>query len=128
MLNKIKTEKDIELFMKKVNNFHDSCIKELKFVSGTYVDGDLSMIMNTKPCVAIIFQRQSEVLTTFELRLEYVENICVNTDLSASSEIYEAHLELKNNKFYWYSDLNYKMNISEVTWFSCKTIEWQELV
>ena len=34
MWNKINDYNDIENFMNVVNSFHDSCIKELKYLSG----------------------------------------------------------------------------------------------
>lgn len=125
MWEKIESQNDIDKFMEKIDKFHDSCIKEIQFTSGTYVDEDYSMIMNTKPCVLITYQRQSERYTTFELKLEYAQNICINTDLTMTSEILEAVFEKKENLYYWYSDLDYKNNLNQVTWFSCKSVEWR---
>jgi len=39
----IKTEPDITDFIKEMNYLSNSCIKEIKYVSGGYVNEDLSM-------------------------------------------------------------------------------------
>ena len=41
MWNEIRSEQDIRDFMDKVYAFHDSCIKEMHYVSGASVDADL---------------------------------------------------------------------------------------
>ena len=43
MWNEIRSEQDIRDFMDKVYAFHDSCIKEMHYVSGASVDADLRM-------------------------------------------------------------------------------------
>ena len=44
MWNEIKNEHDIEEFMNIVNEFSNSCIKEMRYISGGYVNAnDLSM-------------------------------------------------------------------------------------
>lgn len=40
MWNKIVNNEDINDFIKTVSGFHDSCIKEMKYVSGAYVNED----------------------------------------------------------------------------------------
>lgn len=43
MWNEIRSEQDIRDFMDKVYAFHDSCIKEMHYVSGASVNADLRM-------------------------------------------------------------------------------------
>ena len=43
MWNEISTDDDVLKFMEAVCFFHDSCIKEMSYVSGAYVDVNLSM-------------------------------------------------------------------------------------
>ncbi len=51
MWNEITNEEDLQSFMKCMYFFHDSCIKELKYISGAYVDENLStMGQGTVPC------------------------------------------------------------------------------
>jgi hypothetical protein len=43
MWNEINTAKDIEIFMETYGYFHDSCLKEIRYLSGAYVNSNLSM-------------------------------------------------------------------------------------
>ena len=43
MWNEISTDDDVLKFMEAVCFFHDSCIKEMSYVSGAYVDVNLSI-------------------------------------------------------------------------------------
>ena len=43
MWNEINNDKDLNSFMDMHYGFHDSCVKELKYISGAYVDENLSM-------------------------------------------------------------------------------------
>lgn len=43
MFKEIKTEKDIEELMKAYENFHDSCVVNIKYESGLKVDEDSAM-------------------------------------------------------------------------------------
>ena len=43
MWYEISSERDINDFMKKINFFHDCCIKELKYSSGAYVNNRYEM-------------------------------------------------------------------------------------
>ena len=52
---------DIEKFMKRICYFHDSCIKELKYLSGAFVDEDLAMYpVNDRRILKVAIQRQFE--------------------------------------------------------------------
>ena len=55
--------------MNRVNFFHDSCIKELKYVSGAYIEEDLSMYpLNDKRILNIIIQCQFEDVSMIEMQ------------------------------------------------------------
>ena len=43
MWNEITTAEDIVNFMNMFGYFHDSCIKEIKYVNGAFVNEDLGM-------------------------------------------------------------------------------------
>ncbi|MBR7081811.1 MAG: hypothetical protein IKI49_03790 [Oscillospiraceae bacterium] len=59
---------DVSDFMNSVDNFHDSCIKELIYVSGSYVLPDLSMhALNDMRKLRVIIQRQFATMTTIEI-------------------------------------------------------------
>ena len=67
MWHEICIEKDITFLMETVGYFHDSCLKELKYVSGAYVNNDLSMhpINDTRE-LKMIIQRQDESPSAIE--------------------------------------------------------------
>lgn len=126
--NKIETNEEVKEFMKNINNFHDSCIKELSFSSGTYVDTDYSMIMNTNPTIHLIIERQSNEFSSVELLLQGVTKFHLNIDLDATLEIIEANFYKKENFFYWFSDVDDNTKKDEITWFSCKAVKWRERI
>ena len=43
MWKELRTQHEIDNFMKEIIGFHDSCIKEIKYSSGAYVETNLSM-------------------------------------------------------------------------------------
>lgn len=126
MWKEIKSEKDIELFMKEVVSFHDSCIREIYYNSGTYVNKNRGMIINTNPTMYIRFDTQiSEQFIQFELELGKVDKYSMNIDLQFTLEIYSATFLKKDNWFYWYSD-EYADEES-VYMFRCQTVKWRIL-
>ena len=66
MWNEIITETDARKFVNRVYGFHDSCIKELNYISGAYVAEDFGMYpLNTKRCLKLIIQSQMETVESF---------------------------------------------------------------
>lgn len=118
---KIMTESDINEFMNLFDNFHDSCIKEISYSSGTYVDDDFSMIMNVEPTAKIVIQRQSEFMTSIEFLLEGVTKLHINNDLHATLEIFKAKFFKKNDLFYWFENDDDENSTN----FVCETIRWR---
>lgn len=122
MWHRIVSQEDIEALMIKFDFFHDSCVKEFHYVSGTYVENDRSMVMVTEPCIRIVFNSQSSDYISLEMILNQVDKFVINIDLMSTLEILEAYLEKRDDKFYWYDTKN-KMNATY--WFSCKEIHWR---
>ena len=55
----ISTNDEILKFMDKVCYFHDSCIKEISYISGAYVGEKLSMHpLNDRRVLRVVIQRQ----------------------------------------------------------------------
>ena len=124
MWNEIKSQEDIDLFMKQVLSFHDSCIRETHYISGTYIDKDGAMVMNTKPFMYIKFDTQrSSNFTWFEFELGGIDNFSIKINLNSTLDIYSATFFKKNDWFYWYSD-EYADENSEYM-FRCQTIRWR---
>ena len=124
MWNEIKSQEDIDLFMKQVLSFHDSCIRETRYISGTYIDKDGTMVMNTKPFMYIKFDtKRSNNFTWFEFELGDIDNFSIKINLNSTLDIYSATFFKKNDWFYWYSD-EYADENSEYM-FRCQTIRWR---
>ena len=69
MWNEITNEKDIHAFMEMVGWFHDSCIKEMKYLSGAYVSDDLAMWpLSDKRVLNVVVQRQFKEKSMIEMQ------------------------------------------------------------
>ena len=103
MWNEIKYETDLRNFMDMHNSFHDSCLKEFKFISGAYVNEDLSMHpINDKRILKIIIQRQFAYHSVIELEfldLKYLKIFPSDEDYTC--EILGSTMILKDDCIYW---------------------------
>lgn len=103
MWNEIVDENDLKCFMDKVSCFHDSCIKELRYISGAYVDEDLSMYpLNDKRILNIIIQRQFKDLSMIEMQfigLKYLKLYPITEEYTC--EILDSTMLFKDNSIYW---------------------------
>ena len=103
MWMEIKNEKDILNFMELMIYFHDSCIKEFKYISGAYVNEKLGMhAVNDQRILKIIIQRQFEDNPMVELEfkgLKYLNLFPTNEDYTC--EILDASLFMHNEYLYW---------------------------
>ena len=71
MWNEIIDDNDLRNFMERVGYFHDSCIKELKYLSGAYVNEELSMYpINDRRVLNVIIQCQFEDFSMIEMEFE----------------------------------------------------------
>ena len=128
----INDERDIENLMKEFNHFHDSCIKEIKYYSGGYVDEKGAMYpFNSERCVNIIFQSQGANTRVIEMKFEKIKKL----NLSPRNEeydcvIYGATLVKINDLFYWSEWENLKiedLKNEEGTWISAEKLSWRRL-
>ena len=98
MWHELKSQNDIDAFMKSVASFHDACITGLSYTSGTYVNDDNAMVMVTEPYIYITFHSQMANFPKFEMELGLVDKFSINLHLDNSLEIYEATFKKKVNK------------------------------
>ena len=113
MWNEINNQNELNDFMKKIKSFYDSCIKEIKYISGAYVNENLSMSpINSKNSLHVVIQCQFTCYPTIELnfdKLHFINLKPVNDMYTC--EIFEAHMKYEKGLFYWYSsypDKHYK--------------------
>lgn len=99
----INNQDDIDFFMGQVENFHDSCIKEMQYVSGAYVTETLSMYpINNKRILNVIIQRQYEELSMIEMQfigLEFLQLFPINEKYTC--EIFDSTLFFRDEYLCW---------------------------
>ena len=103
MWHEIVTDEDVRAFMKQIGYFHDSCIKEMRYVSGAYVADDLSMYpINDKRSLSVIIQRQFEDIPALELEFIGLDHLYLRPNSPAyTCEILDATLLIKDDRIFW---------------------------
>ncbi|MPN63988.1 hypothetical protein SDC9_211757 [bioreactor metagenome] len=89
--------------MELIYGFHDSCIKEIKYISGAYVNVDLSMRpVNEQRILRIIFQRQFKNPSALEIEFIGLKHFRMSpSDENYTCEILDAAMIFKDNYIYW---------------------------
>ncbi len=103
MWQEISNDEEIAYFMDKVHFFHDSCIKELKYISGAYVNDDLSMHpINDARLLRVIIQRQDKDNSMIEMEFEGLKFLHLfPTDDMYTCEILDSAMFFRNGYIYW---------------------------
>ena len=127
--NKINTLIDLENFMTIFGSFHDSCIKELKYISGAFVSTDLGMnpINNTRS-LKIIFQRQYKNPTTIEIEFAELSNLILSpVNSNFTCELQGASMFIKEGKIYWYDcdEIENPIDGYEGTCICANSVKWR---
>lgn len=103
MWNEIVCKKDLDSFMNIMCGFHDSCVKEIKYISGAYVNEKLSMSpVNSQRILCVIIQRQFEDPSAIEMQfagLKYLK-LFPNGE-NYTCEILDASMIIKEDCIYW---------------------------
>jgi hypothetical protein len=102
--NEITNQNDLDAFINLFGGFHDSCIKEFKYVSGAFVNENLSMYpINNKRDFKIIFQRQFNNPSVVEMEFTGLLRLSMSpVDENYTCEILDATMILSDNCVYWY--------------------------
>lgn len=103
MWNEIVNKNDLKNFMDILLGFHDSCIKEFKYISGAFVNEELSMYpINDKRNLKMIIQRQYKNPSTIEMEfIELVKLKIFPVNNNYTCEILGATMLVKNDCIYW---------------------------
>ena len=103
MWNEIANEKDLKIFMDAMYGFHDSCLKEIKYISGAYVNEKLNMLpVNNQRILHMIIQRQFENPSVIEMQFEGLKYLKLfPNDENYTCEILDATMILKEDCVYW---------------------------
>lgn len=105
MWNEIVNQNDLDAFLNVVvSHFHDSCIKEMKYLSGAYVDESLDMYpVNDRRTLSMIIEQQVKQHSVLELEFSGLRFLKLfPVDEQHTSEILEATLLYQDGLFYWY--------------------------
>ena len=74
MWNKVIDDKTRTALLEEAGFFHDTCLTELRYISGAYVGKDLAMYpINDKRKVNVFIQRQEEGKNIIELEFSGIE-------------------------------------------------------
>jgi hypothetical protein len=103
MWNEIISENDLNDFLVRFGYFHDSCIKEIKYIGGAYVDEYLSMNpINSDRTAKIIFQRQYCNPSVIEMEFIGLSQLSIYPqDDNYTCEIVDATMIKHDDYIYW---------------------------
>lgn len=102
MWNQIKNNDDIAEFMEKLVYFHDSCLKELKYVSGAYIEGHYMQPINKKRTLNIIIHCGVDNIDTVEMQFSGLKELRLNPlSEKHTCEIFQASLIFVDDDICW---------------------------
>ena len=88
--------------MKSIYSFHDSCVKEMHYCSGAYVEEELSMYpINDKRILRMIIQRQFRPMSVIEMEFVGLKYMRLNPVYPNTCEILDATMIMKDGCIYW---------------------------
>lgn len=103
MWTEITNENDVVNFLDYIQFFHDSCLKELKYVSGAFVDEDMSMHpLNDQRILRVIFQQQRIESSMIEMEFSELQYLKLSpVDCQYTCEILDSTMVIDNGFVYW---------------------------
>ncbi len=107
MWNQIRNENDIQEFMNTHYCFHDSCIKELKYLSGAYIKDKWMHPINDKRILRIIIHGQYDEHSVIEMEFGGLKRLNLSPDDEKySCDIFGVTMLMKDDLIYWCDDDN----------------------
>ena len=99
MWETVRTNDEILRFMGKMCDFHDSCIKEMHYMSGAYIDENFSMHpLNDRR----VLQRQCETDSMIEMEFQGLKRLqLAPVDEDYTCEISDSAMMIKDGNIYW---------------------------
>lgn len=127
--NEIISQYDLTNFLELYGGFHDCCLKELRYVSGAFVNQDLTMKpINDQRKLLVLFQRQSENNPVVELEFSSLESLNLNPiNQTYTCEILDASMYFENGKIYWAdsSEFRKQQKVYDGTWICAEKVRWR---
>ena len=127
----VNTNEEIKRFMASMCEFHDSCIKEMHYVSGAYVGNNLGMYpLNDKRLLKVVIQRQFDDPSMLEMEFSGIKFMKLQPlDAKYTCEISGAVMFKKDGLIYWcddYVDISSADNI-ECTLICAEKLRWRSI-
>ena len=99
----IEDHDSLSSFMERMWAFHDSCLKEIWYISGASVNENGSMLpLNLDRRLRVLIQRQFEDIPVIEMEFEGLKRLdLVPTLPDWTCEILDATMLLVDGLFYW---------------------------
>lgn len=132
MWHEINSRQELEDFLHTMGYFHDSCIKEMQYTSGAYVQPDLSMYpINSLNVLRVIIQRQFPEHSMIEMEFGGLKRLQLCPHSPAyTSEILGATMLWRDGDIFWLDD----DNVSETeagrytgTLICAQTLRWRSV-
>lgn len=103
MWHEINSENDLIQFISDMSYFHDSCIKEMSYLSGAYVSENLSMFpLNNSRVLRVLMQRQYEKDSMIEMEFQGLKFLKLfPVDEKYTCEILDSTMLWKDSFIYW---------------------------
>ena len=130
MWNKISSKEDISALMDRMYSFHDSCIKEMYYISGAYTTAEKSMYpINDRRTLRVLIQSQIDSSAAIELKFSGLISLSLRpTDEKYTCEILEASLEEKDGYFIWEDDIDLSEESDQCGTVICsERLSWREI-
>ena len=131
MWNVISNRDDMDIILHLFGGFHDSCIKEMKYNSGAYVDERLSMYpVNKDRVLSVVFQRQAYSPSAIEIEFLSLHRVILNLEGADdyTCEISGASMFLHDDRYYWCDGEGvdeHNLGAYEGIIITCSTIRWR---
>lgn len=116
--------------MQRFGSFHDACIREIHVATGHYVEENLSMRVDWRTTVLMLFQRQFRDPSAIELRFEEVVGLHVSPPPpNYDAIIFHAAFFVRDEVYYWAEDGDWQPERTDhrgTTWVSARKVYWRE--
>lgn len=131
-MNTVLNQEDLDRLTDFAEGFHDGCIKEMRYVSGAFVDPERWMHpTNDKRELRVVIQSQSEAVGAVELvfqRLRFLKLFPV--DETCSCEIHDSKLVFRHGFVYWCDSADVRdedLDTYEGTVVCAEALQWRRL-
>lgn len=121
----IETEDDVNFFMKQTCCFHDSIIKEVNYVSGSFVHSD--KIMNVTNLRKVVIRVDSQQCSNIEMIFEGVTALNLRPPLdNYFGDIYEVSIIVKDASVFFGEDYLEQVDTNyKGTWICAYSLKWR---